>query len=104
MIVRGVSIVIIILTQNNTGENIISFMNYISHIIPTIVVFNIFLSYIRFIIEKYYEIFYKKKDIFFYSAFKFFIMILYISTFMGAIICFCKMNFININYSFQILL
>jgi len=74
-------------------------MNYFAHIIPTVVFFNIFFSYNRFVIEKYFEIDYKKKDTFFYPTFKFFNFLLYVITFFGAFVCF----FLKFYYEFNIL-
>jgi len=68
---------IIILSKNNTGNNIIAFLNYLAHIFPSILFFTVFFTYIRFIMEKYYEIKNKKKDIFLLPTFQFFNFIVY---------------------------
>jgi len=77
-IVRGISIIYMIISLNKSDDDIISFINYFCHIFPSLLFISVFFAYIRFLIEKYYEIKIKKKDIFFTPSLNFFNILIYI--------------------------
>jgi hypothetical protein len=81
------SIVYILICFNKNGNDFISFVNYVMHVIPALIFISIFFSYIRFLIEKYYEIITKKKDIFFTPTFQLFNVIIYATMLIIIIIC-----------------
>jgi hypothetical protein len=72
------SIIYIVLSFNKDGNDIISFINYFVHILPALVFFTVFFAYIRFLIEKYYEIKTKKKDIFLDPTMQFFNVVVFV--------------------------
>lgn len=72
------SIIFMVFSFNKNDNDIISFINFFVHIFPYLIYFTVFLSYIRFLIEKFYEIRTKKKDIFFDPTMQFFNILMYI--------------------------
>ena len=94
MIVRALSLVYIIISQNKSDNDMISFINYICHILPTLLFISLYFTYIQFLIEKYYEIIIKKKDIFFGPSLNFFNILVYIFTSIITLGCLSK-DFLN---------
>ena len=72
------SIIIIVFCNNKTSTDLVSLMNYFMHIVPSLIFFSVYLSYVRFLIEKYYEIKTKKNDIFLSPTMQFFNVLIYI--------------------------
>lgn len=78
ILVRALSIIYIVISLNKNGNDLISFFNYFVHIFPSLIFFSVYLAYVRFLIEKFYEIKTKKKDIFFDPTMQFFNILIYI--------------------------
>ena len=84
---RCISLLLIIIIENKTGSDLITFINCLCHIIPSLVFISIFFSYIQFLIEKYYEIKSKKTNIFFAPSINFFSFLIYVAFFVITISC-----------------
>ena len=76
-LLRCASVIYIIICENKTGYDILSFFNYLCHIIPSFIFITIFYYYIQFLIEKYYEMITKKNQIFFAPTIQFFLYLIY---------------------------
>jgi hypothetical protein len=76
--IRGLSLVYIIISYNKNADDVISFINYIVHVFPALLFYSAYLTYARFLIEKYYEIKTKKNDIFFSPTIQFFNIFMYV--------------------------
>jgi len=63
-LIRCSSLIFIIICDNKTSYDVISFINYLCHIIPNLYFIFIFYFYIEYIREKYYEIKTKKNIVF----------------------------------------
>jgi len=63
-LIRCSSLIFIIICDNKTSYDVISFINYLCHIIPNLYFIFIFYFYIEYIREKYYETKTKKNIVF----------------------------------------
>lgn len=97
-LVRGISIIYILISFNKNNDDLISFFNYFAHVFPSLFFFSVFFSYIRFLIEKFYEIKIKKKDIFFNPSMQFFNIMVYIVIFIITLSCLTVENYSTFNY------
>lgn len=84
---RGLSLICIIFCKNKTADDLVSFLNYLCHVIPTIILLTMFLLHVRHFIEKFYEITLKMKDVFFIPTINFFITFVYVALFTLSAVC-----------------
>jgi len=63
-LIRCSSLIFIIICDNKTSKDTISYINYLCHIIPNLYFIMIFYFYFEYLIEKYYEMKTKKNNIF----------------------------------------
>lgn len=84
---RSASLIYIVLTENITGSDLLSFINNLCHVVPSLVFISILFNYIQFLIEKYYEMKTKKSDIYFAPSIRFLTFLIYIGFLVITISC-----------------
>ncbi len=92
-LLRCASITYIIICENKTGYDILSFFNYLCHLIPSFIFITIFYYYIQFLIEKYYEMLTKKNQIFFAPTIQFFLYLIFAIVSLIGIACLSTRKF-----------
>ena len=95
---RCISLMLIIIIENRTGDDIISFINLLCHIIPSLIFISILFSYIQFLIERYYELKTKKSNIYFSHSISFFSFVVYVAFFVITITCLTTGHFKTLFY------
>lgn len=97
-LVRGISLLCIFGLSNRIDNDVYSFANYFCHVFPSLLFYSVFFTYIRFLIEKFYEIQTKKKDIFFAPSIQFFTIVTYILIFLLILSCISSENYFLFMY------
>ena len=93
--IRAVSCFIIFICCNPQSQDFPSFISYNALIFPQLILFSILLIHVAFIIEKYYQIKYRKTDIFFTPSLEILNILIYIIFGLFMLGCTLKRKFLT---------
>lgn len=96
--IRSISCLVIFVFANKHGDNASSFICYISQIFPELILFSILLFHVSFLIEKYYQIKFRKTDIFFTPSLEVLNILVYIIFSLFILACVLKEKFLTFMY------
>ena len=96
--VRSISTVIILICANQHNNNFPSFICFICQTFPQLILFSILFNHVSFLIEKYYQIKYRKMDIFLTPSLEILNILVYIVFSLFMLACILKNKFIVFMY------
>lgn len=99
--IRMLSCLVVFILSNKHSNNYESFFCYISQTFPELILFSILLYHASFIIEKYYQIKYRKTDIFFTPSLEVLNILVYIVFSLFMLACVLKGKFLTFMYLCQ---
>lgn len=91
--IRAATLLFTLISGNRYDDSLVAYCNYICHIFPCLFFMSIVLYYVKFLVEKYYQIKSKKNDIFLTPSLEMFNIIVYITFACFSVGCLIKKKY-----------